>query len=262
MLAAQSSPSYTQTWRMDPLRAGYCVEFLMTSDAAREQLPKGLTPVPASAAPSLHPVVQTVVSTGPDSFATLVPSELCLYWAQTVDVDGRQIAERENRAQVVGIWSILARPAAEGGTPVHAAVRLYASNWRAARLAEAAHMDFTKIDAAAGKVPIEDAEGRLVPGPDDRYEIRVGKTMVTWDGRFAGDTAYAPAPETHAWRAMGRRETVWTVRSEVQPEGSAAVVGALRVIGRDDLARALQGSPIRHVGTWHSGGNAQLVFSR
>lgn len=262
--AAASAQSATQhAWRIDQLRAGYCIEFLMDSAAADRVLPKGLVPVGAASAPSLKPALAAAVAERPDSFATWAPSELCLYWSPAVNVDGRQIAEKGDDLQAFGVWSVLARPAAEAAAaPTPVAVQLYASNWRATGLARAAHLDVERVDVAAGKVPVEGPDGRLVPGDDDRYQMKAGKTTVTWDGRLAGDAAAGPMPADHEWRAYGLRQTAWTVRGAVQPQGSRPVAGALRVTGKDALARALQASPIRFVGPWHSGGTAEIVFSR
>lgn len=233
----------------------------MNAEAAREELPDELAAVPASAAPALHPAVASAVAARPDSFSTWVPADLCLYWSHSVEVNGRRITDDD--AHAVGIWSILARPAdSANAAPAEHAVKLWASNWRAARLARSAQIDFSRFNALADKVPVENEEGEWVPGPDDRYQVRIGKTTIIWDGRFAGDTAAAPAPNTREWRVDGLGRTHWTVRNEVHPEATHAVVGALRVSGKDDLAKALGASPIRFVGPWHTGGTAQIVFTR
>jgi hypothetical protein len=261
--AAAAQTPVQQTWTIDPLRAGYCIEFLVDSSIADRELPKGLVPVGAGSAPNLGPALTSAVAERPDSFSTWAPSELCFYWSQSVTVDGRQLAEKGDDVQAVGVWSILARPADDpAAAPASAAVKLFASNWRATGLGRAAHLDFERIEAAAGKVPVETADGRLVPGTDDRYQVKMGKTTLTWDGRLAGDSAAAPLASAHVWQAYGLRQTTWSVRSAVNAEGTRPVVGALRVAGKDALARALQASPIRFVGRWHSGGTAQIVFSR
>lgn len=260
--AAAQSP-VQQTWLIEPLRAGYCIEFLVDSSTADRALPKGLVPAGSASAPSLRPALAAAVAERPDSFAAWAPSELCLYWSQSVAVDGRQIDEKGENMQAVGVWSILSRPENDpAAEPAGTAVKLFASNWRAMGLGRAAQLDFERVDVVAGKVPVETAEGRLVPGSDDRYQVKVGKTTLTWDGRLAGDSAAGPMASEQVWAAYGLRRTTWNVRSAVQPEGSRPVVGALRVTGKDDLARALQGSPIRFVGPWHSGGTAKIVFSR
>lgn len=235
----------------------------MDSSTARRELPKGMVPVPASAVPTLHPAVASAVAERPDSFGVWTPAQVCLFWSETVDVDGRRIEEKGGELQTVGVWSVLARPADDAAAgPRGQAVALFASNWRAATLARAIQIDVDRAEAASGKVPVEDAAGRLVPGADDRFQLRLGKATITWDGRLAGDPASPAAAAPHEWHAPGLRLTNWTVRGSVQPETSRPVVGALRVTGKDDLARALQASPIRFVGPWHSGGTAQLVFAR
>lgn len=260
--AAQSSDT-EQTWRIDALRAGYCIEFLIDSSAADEELSDDFVPVRADAAGDLHPAVAATVAARPDSFGSWSPSQLCLYWARTVNVDGREISEDEDELLAVGVWSILARNVdSAGAAPQSRAVMLLASNWRAGRLAEREHIEFDRMDASGGKAPVEGPDGRMVPGPEDRYQIEKGNTVITWDGRLIGDSAAPGTPVSREWRAEGRRQTHWTVRGSVQPARSRPVAGALRVSGKDGLAKALKASPIRFIGAWHTGGTAELVFAR
>lgn len=234
----------------------------MDRAAAERQLGEELVPVNASVARDLHPAVAAVVAERPDSFGSWTPAEMCLFWAGSVDVDDRRVEENDDRAQVLGVWSVLARPAdSAAAAPRSEAVLLFASNGRASRLGRSVQLDLERAEAAAGKVPVEDAEGRWVAGTDDRYQIKLGRAMITWDGRPVGDSA-VPEATAHEWHAPGLRLTRWAIRGSVEPERSHAVVGALRISGKGDLVRALQASPIRFVGPVHSGGTARLVFTR
>ena len=47
-----------------------------------------------------------------------------------------------------------------------------------------------------------------------------------------------------------------------QPAWTRNPAGVLRVTGKDDLAKAMQASPIRHFGPLYWGGDARVDFSR
>jgi hypothetical protein len=51
-------------------------------------------------------------------------------------------------------------------------------------------------------------------------------------------------------------------RLTLTPEWTKAMVGSLRVEGKDDLAVAIKASPIRFVGPAVVGGGGELVFGR
>lgn len=246
-------PTARQTWRLEHLQAGYCIDFLVPPKLADKALPSGLVPVRADRVPTLNPVLKDVIATG-DSFATWAPSEVCTYFYDATSIGTRWVADRKH-PQVFTVWSIWGAPAEAGkGGPVRAAVSLRAADWHAAELGKQVFLDLQDVDASAGKVPESTT--------DDRYSIKIGKTVMTWDGHLTGDTLQAGQQFDRTWWAEGRSNTTWTVRAEFHPAGSRLMVGSLRVSGKDDLAKALKASPIRWVGPMYWGGDGQIEFIR
>jgi hypothetical protein len=120
---------------------------------------------------------------------------------------------------------------------------------------------------AAGntKVKLSEAQSSVskVPGTDNElYAVKIGKTRLTWNGRAAGDSTRVEQPIQESWLVQGTIGTVWRVHATLKPEWSRPLVGLLSVEGKDDLAKALQASPIRFVGPLYQGGGAELRFSR
>jgi len=104
---------------------------------------------------------------------------------------------------------------------------------------------------------------RVPGGTEDRYELKVGKTLIMFEGHAAPDSTLLTAPVEESWVFAGTRGgVVWRILAALQPTSTRALVGALRIQGKDDLAMALRASPIRLVGPIYSGGTGEILFSR
>ena len=103
-----------------------------------------------------------------------------------------------------------------------------------------------------------------VPGSaDDRYELKIGKTVILFDGHAAPDSTLGTAPVDQSWVfSASRGGVVWRISAVLQPTLTRALVGALRIQGKDELATALRASPIRLVGPIYTGGRGQILFRR
>jgi hypothetical protein len=97
---------------------------------------------------------------------------------------------------------------------------------------------------------------------NDVYDVRIGKTRLIWNGRAAGDSTRVERPLRELWLAKGASGTMWRIQTTLQPTWMRPLVGVLTVEGKDDLAKALKGSPTRFVGPLYFGGAAELRFSR
>jgi hypothetical protein len=119
--------------------------------------------------------------------------------------------------------------------------------------------------AQQGRVKLQKAQSSRSSPADsenDRYNIRIGKTRLIWNGRAAGDSTRVPNPLHELWLTKGASGTMWRVQATVSPTWMRPLVGVLTVEGKDDLAKALKRSPTRFVGPLYVGGDAELRFSR
>jgi hypothetical protein len=209
--------------------------------------------------PDLHPVLREVMAAPTDSFAAWTPSQLCAYRYDAATIGNRRFGDGKGRTQIVAVWSLWAAPAPvpggePGGQPLRAAVQLRTTDWHVAQFAKQAFIDFDDLDAAVGKDPENPSE--------ELYTLKLGRTTLDWTGHLTGDTLQVGHELDRSWWAEGSRNTTWTVRSTFQPTGGRLMVGALRVSGKDDLAKALKGSPVRWVGPLYWGGAGEIAFIR
>ena len=245
-------------WRLEGLRIGYCVQLLVDSAAAAEELPAGFVPVRADRAPALHPALRSVVEGQPE-FLGWTPSRLCVYYLDAVEAGDIRVTNKSLRkSQMIGVWSLTAADAQYGG-PQDLAVELLSGSGRLVGAATRAGIPVREVRASMGKVPSVDDDG--VPSTDDRYQFKRGKTLVTWDGRPAGDSAAVEGAVESGWSAEGRRGELWSARMVLSPLTRRGMVGSIRIEGKDGFAKALKASPIRFVGPLYQGGGGEIKFS-
>jgi hypothetical protein len=104
--------------------------------------------------------------------------------------------------------------------------------------------------------------GKVPESTRDRYQVRIGKTMITWEGTLPADSGTVPEALGATLVFNGQRKTTWTAQAALSPLWTGPLAGILRVEGKDDLAKALQASPIRTFGPLYGGGDGRVEFSR
>jgi hypothetical protein len=255
-LAAQhDAPDDRDIWRLEGLTTGFCVQFLIdpASEAVRD-LPPGFSVVGAQQTPDLHISLRSVVESQPE-YGSWAPSSLCLYAVDTVRTAEFTLADKSGRhPYLLGAWSVSA--VAQTGQPTNVLLDLFTASDRLVRAARRSGVGMRQARFTLGKVPAEDEEGR--PSTDDRFQVKVGKTTVTWDGRPAGE-------ETGAQAELA---TTWTLRDAgiggltLTPTALWPMAGSLKVEGKDALAKALRASPTRFAGPEYRGGAGILTLKR
>jgi hypothetical protein len=253
-LLAQTAPEQkeSQVWGLQGLRAGYCVRFLMDPRAASEQLRSGYRLLRADQDSTLHSALRHSIEAQPEH-SSWVPSRVCFYFTDAVQLGQRRLTEKGNRYQMLAAWTVAATDQ-KAGARRDIAVDLYASRRSLLRGAEASGVRVRD----AHSVVDDDA------GADSMnvYSVRLERTLLVWHGRTSGDSTRVSQPIQESWVAPGTRGRVWSVRFSMTPTWAQSLVGSLTVEGKGDLAKALKASPIRFVGPIYWQGNGELRFYR
>ena len=196
---------------------------------------------------------------GQTEFAAWSPSRLCFTTVDTVRTKDFSITDRSgHRPQLFALWTVLA--AGPVGTPQDVAIELFANSNRLIRSARQAGQEVREARLTIGKVPAEDENG--VPSTDDRFQVKLGGIVVTWDGHLAGDSAArGGAGGEHmgdSGRARQRRDRI----AHPDTGQSQAMAGSLKVDGKNEFAKALRASPTRFAGPVYRGGDGKVTFGR
>ncbi|HUR94276.1 MAG TPA: hypothetical protein VMY76_06820 [Gemmatimonadales bacterium] len=261
VVLAWSSPLVAQgdgsDWQLAGLRSVFCVQLLMdpASDVVKD-LPAGFRPAPASESKDLHISLRSVIDGQPE-YASWSPSHLCFHAVDTIQTSTYRLGNgNPRRPQLFGYWTVTA--VSPSGEPRDVTLELFASSGRLVRSARLAGQTMREARLEVGKVPETDENG--VPSTEDRFQVRLGKSLVTWDGHLAGDRLGLEGPVTTAWVNSGPKKAVAEGRVTLRPRFSRAMVGSLKVEGKDALAKALRASPTRFAGPVYWGGTGKVEF--
>ena len=248
-----------QEWTLQNFRASVCVHFLIDSAAADKELPKEYRTVRAADFPDLSPAVKTLI-TGEPEYQAWVPAQWCSFYYDQVRVGDQSLGDAGpdlDHVQYLGAYLIGAMPVQEAGTPAtpsYYIASLRTPNWRWIRLAETSLIRMDYAERSIGKVP---------EGTDDRLRVELsGRTVITWDGHLAGDSAWAAPRSDQTWYALNSRGARIRAQVTMTPEKRQNIAGSLQVSGNDPVAKSLRASPIRMVGPLSWGGSGTLSFAR
>lgn len=250
---AQAPPRTADlAWVIEDTRQGWCLQFLIDPDHAKDNLPHAVRPAPVYQAPTAHPAILRLVGDEP-RYAEWVPSIACSFFAQAIVVDGRRVGgPKEKNPQGLVWWGVLATPKAPTQSGTFYALRLLgANNARVKELSAGQSIYIDQVDMATE---------RIADKPDQHFMMKYGKTTVVFDGHAAADTSLKVAPFTQEWWGQGSGPRDWRATVSFRPTSTHGLVGALRVQGRGDLADALRASPIRLVGPLRLGGDGSVIF--
>ncbi len=257
-LPAQGVPN-DEVWRIGGLRNGFCVLLLVEPEFASRSVPAGLRLVPAGEAEDLHPALKSELQNQPE-LAGWSPSHLCFYAADTIQTDDYVLSDKSGRKpQMFALWTVSAMETGSGARR-DAALLLLATSGRLIHSGHLAGQAIQEAEARLGKVPEVDQDD--IPSGEDRFQVRVGKTVLTWDGRQASDSAEATGSVEVSWAASASGSGKGRGSLSLSPRWASPMIGALKVEGRDGLAKALQASPVRFVGPLYRGGGGQVRFER
>lgn len=246
-------------WQIDGLRSGFCVQLLLDPAKLDVSIPGASRPLRADAIKDLSPLLRNVVSSQPE-YAAWTPSRICLYYMETVDVGSLRVTERDpTKAPMIGVWTLAAADAA-GGARKDVVLRIFTNTGRLERAGQVHGLDLHTVRSTVRDIANED--DATAPPVGTRYQIKLGKTLLTWDGRRVSDSTRADGPLSSEWRADSRRRGPLTARLVLSPKWTKPMVGSLRVEGEDDFAVAIKASPIRFVGPAVLGGGGELAFGR
>jgi hypothetical protein len=257
--AQQKVEGEPAAWQLSGIRTAFCVQFLLDPRAAvLRELPRGFQAAPASAVADLHLSLRDVVQSQPE-FASWSPSRLCFVAADTVlGKDIRLMDRKGKHPQLVALWTVAAK--GPSGQPQDVALEVYANSGRLARSAGFAGQRVRDASLKMGKVPVVDVNG--VPSPDDRFQVKLVRTTLTWDGRWAAESTAVAEPVRSSWSSSALKGGITAGRLELRPASSHAMVGSLKVEGKDDFAKALRASPTRFAGPAYRGGTGQVQFTQ
>lgn len=251
-LTAQGAKGTGSRWILDDARGSFCVSYLADPALAEQLVPKGTELTPASAVTELTPMLARVIRDEPQ-FATWIPSAICAGFYGAVTIDGEVAARAKGERGILVMTHSVAAKAPRGQQQAgNLLLELSTDNGVVARMAENAGIRIERRDAVV--TPSRE-------GGDDIMTLQVDKAKLVWSGHRTGEPR-VDVTQMMSYGLEGRRNTNYQLVASFAPDTVWAVVGQLRIEGKDDLAKTLKASPIRAVGPIRTGGRAEWFFTR
>jgi hypothetical protein len=254
--SAQASAGPGYSWVFHEVGFSACVDFLMDPVFAAKQLAPGFRIVPAASVTGLSPVLSREIA-GDSVHLAWVPSRVCFLEGPTMTAGTTVLVPdaKIGSSEVVAFWAIAATRTE--GVPREDewfAVTLWANDWHAQKVTESAF------------IPVKMFKRSFAPVPESTrhlYQAHFGKTVLSWEGNLSDRDSTEVADSTAMHLGFtGKRNIAWAADVRLRPRWTRTLPGAFRVSGKDDLAKALQASPIRFFGPMDWGGDALVEFTR
>lgn len=232
-------------------RGGYCISYLIDPAIATELAPAGSTLAPAGKGTGVSPFLARVIQDEPQ-FAAWIPAAVCVGRYGAAAIDGREVsrAKADKAITVITSWVAVTDPlgVSDAGAVL---LNVSASESRVLRPLQ----EFG--------IPADERNPVILPaeGDDTQLDLKLEKTKISWIGHPTGDPSVS-STQPMSFGYAGARNSTWRVTSTTTGGESRLMVGALRVEGKDILAKALKSSPIRAVGPQFTGGTTELLFHR
>lgn len=249
--AATSDPLQ---WEVGAATSGWCVYFLMEGTEAQKDLTRGHRLVLASEAKNLPRALQQAIAEDP-KYADWVPSELCTYYVEAVWSGGRRFDKGDKNTPMALIyWGVAA---AEGQSAWDGEMSLKVAGTNSFPLTRWMEVQGLHID----RIPIDRDPDPVAP-EDSQYVIKMEGATITFIGHMNPDSVTPPAPRQATGVFNGPVNSVWKMSFSYTPERMASLGGSLKIVGKRDLAKALNASPIRLLGASVVGGKGAVGFSK
>lgn len=249
-----SGPSFSLVFREVAFSA--CVDFLMDPAAATRQLDPGYRIIPAGSFTPLAPVLRREIE-GDTVHIGWVAAQVCFIESPAISVEGTVLTpdKKMGGQEVVGYWAIAASRSDASFRPDQwFAVNLWTNDWHLDRLSNTAYIPMSVFKRALAPIPESN---------NHHYEIRIGKTVLSWDGGLIGRDSTETTTSLESDLVFeGERGIPWSATVQTRPRWNRSLPGIFRVEGKDDMAKALKASPIRIFGPMRFGGDARIDFYR
>jgi len=252
--SAQAPSAPVFSWAVKDVTLAACVDFLMAPTVAAGMLPEGYRVIPASHFSRLSPYLNRVI--GSDSAQrAMIPANYCVIEGASVTAGDQFITDGgADNPVMLAYWGIAAaRNDGDNHFDELFAVQFWTSDWHVQKPTQSNFIQISTLKRSLARLPESE---------NDRYEVKMGKTVLTWDGQLKRDSTAATEPLDASLLYTGQRSIRFTAAVSGQPAWTRNPAGIFRVSGKDDLAQALQASPIRQFGPIYWGGDARVDFFR
>jgi hypothetical protein len=234
------------------MRAGFCVQFLVSPEVSAGQL-AARNPIPIESLADRYPVLAKAAA-AESTYHAWVPAEYCWFLYRSAVVGGREALINGGRQPVmIGYLAMAAAPLPDSATQI--ATGFFTNSTALERSMVSSRLQIDLIQYSVGVVPNEEEVAGL-----SLYEAEHRGAIISWEG---GPGAPRP-PESLRIRMMGFTldQSLKGIQADVTSDSTFAPSGSLRVVGKGSLQRMLSDSPIRLLTSYLRGGDTEWALGQ
>ena len=250
--SAQDAPRARVT--LERIRSAWCMDFLAEPGELAKLMPKGWTGAPATAVPDIPAPFRITMEEDP-RYAAWVPSRVCLVAFGAVSVNGDEADDdSERKPMALAWWQVSARP--DSGTKVAPLITMLASN-------------SYKVRNPLGRLGLALDDMGFEMGPKARsqdptqngFQVKLAGATLFWKGYLSIDSTLGTGRRTFE-ASVGNQTKPWSAIGWLEVAGGSRVAGVVGVMGKSDLGKMLDRSPIRIMSPVGTGGTGDFSFDR
>jgi hypothetical protein len=239
---------------LERIRSAWCLDFLAEPDEVARLMPKGWTGAPATAVPDIPAPFRITMEENP-RYAAWVPSRICLVAFGAVSVNGDETDDdSERKPMALAWWQVSAHP--DSGTTVAPLITMLASNSYKVR------NPLGRLGLALDDMGFEMGPNAKSQDPTQNgFQVKLAGATLFWKGYLSIDSTLGTGRRTFE-ASVGNQTRPWSASGWMEVAGASRVAGVVGVMGKSDLGKLLDQSPIRIMSPVGTGGTGDFSFDR
>jgi len=249
---AQDAPRVRVT--LERIRSAWCMDFLAEPGELAKLMPKGWTGAPATAVPDI-PAPFRITMEEDSRYGAWVPSRVCLVAFGAVTVNGDEVDDdSERNPMALAWWQVSARP--DSGATAAPLIMMLTSNTYRIR------NPLGRLGLSLDDMSFEMGPNKKSQDPtQDGFQVKLAGATLFWKGYFSIDSTLG-TDRRPLEASVGNQTKPWSASGWLELAAASRVAGVVGVMGKSDLGKMLDKSPVRIMTPVGVGGAGDLSFDR
>lgn len=249
--SAQQAPKARLT--LGRIRTAWCMDFLAEPVQLADLMAKGWKGAPASTVKDLASPFRVTLEED-QRYADWVPARVCLVAFGAMTLNGDESEDDSERKPMAMAWfQVAAHP--DTGTAITDLMLMLASNTYKVR------NPFGRVFLSIEDLAFEMGPNAKQDPSQNGFQVKLAGATLFWKGYLSPDSTVGPGRQT-VQASVGNQSHPWSAAGWLETSGASRVAGVVGVMGKSDLGKLLDRSPIRVMSAVATDGTGELSFDR
>jgi hypothetical protein len=238
---------------LERIRTAWCMDFLAEPVQLADLMAKGWKGAPASTVKDLASPFRITLEED-QRYASWVPARVCLVAFGAMSLNGDESQDDSERKPMAMAWfQVSAHP--DTGTAVTDIMLMLASNSYKVR------NPFGRVFLSFEDLGFEMGPNAKQDPSQNGFQVKLAGATLFWKGYLTPDSTVGPGRRV-IQANVGNQSHPWAAAGWLETSGASRVAGVVGVMGKSDLGKLLDRSPIRVMSAVATDGTGELSFDR